>query len=242
MDGTLLDLAPTPLGVTAPPGLAGVLDRISVGLGGALAVITGRRISEMDQILAPLRVAASGVHGAEIRVVPSGTIQHLVPAMPAEIVRSLQRIARQTPGAFVEPKGAGIALHFRLARTTGTDIGGALQGLLEAHPGMFEVWPGQKVFEILPVGFNKGKALLQFADVPPFAGKTPVMIGDDHGDEPAFAAAERLNGVGLRVASENFGATRADFAGPGDVREWLAEIAEQLGCKSDRARFGGDDV
>ncbi len=228
MDGTLLDLAATPHTIRVPEGLVGLLERLADGLGGALAIITGRRIAELDLVLSPLRVAASGVHGAEMRFKADGEVEQLMPELSEEIVQSLTRFARRTPGAFAEPKGPGLAIHYRLAPAAGPVIAAELARFRERHVGEFEIWPGQKVFEVIPAGFSKGTAVAALAATAPFRGRVPIMIGDDIGDLPAFAAAERLNGFGLRVASENFGTKGADFDGPRSVRAWLAGLAERL--------------
>ncbi len=228
MDGTLLDLAATPHAIRVPEGLVELLQRLADGLEGALAIITGRRIAELDLVLSPLRLAASGVHGAEMRYQPNGEVEQLIPELSDDIVQSLTRFARRTPGAFAEPKGPGLAIHYRLAPTAGPVIGAELARFRERHLGQFEIWPGQKVFEVIPSGFSKGTAVTALAARAPFKGRVPIMIGDDIGDLPAFKAAERLNGFGLRVASENFGSKGADFDGPRSVRAWLAGLAERL--------------
>jgi trehalose 6-phosphate phosphatase len=225
MDGTLLDLAPTPGSISVPPGLVELLHRVADALDGALAILTGRKIAELDSILSSVRIAASGVHGAEMRMTPDSQVEQMVPALSQDVIAALTRIAERIPGAFAEPKGGGLAIHYRLAPTTGNEIGTALRQFVETRKGEFEVWPGQKVFEIIPSGFNKGTALSRFAAMEPFKHRIPIMIGDDHGDEPAFAAAERMKGFGLKVASENF-STGTDFEGPRAVRAWLARIAD----------------
>lgn len=225
VDGTLLDLAVTPSSITMPQGLVRILVDLAAGLGGALAFITGRRIAEIDRIFSPLQFAASGVHGAEMRLAADGRIEHMVPTLSADVVDALTQLAGQTAGAFAEPKGAGLAIHYRLAPTAGPTIAAALGAFLAIRPDEFVICPGQKVFEILPAGFTKGRALSMLAAAPPFKGRVPIMIGDDLGDEPAFAVAEALSGFALRVASENFASRTTDFAGPDAVRAWLASIA-----------------
>lgn len=225
VDGTLLDLATTPSSITVPDNLVQLLGDLSHSLGGALAIITGRRIAEIDRILAPLQLAASGVHGSEMRMTPGGETLEMMPALPDQIVEPLIALAARTPGAFAEPKGAGLAIHYRLAPDAGPAIASALADFVDSRKDQLEIWPGHKVFEVIPAGLTKGTALESLAASAPFKDRIPIMIGDDIGDEPAFAAAERLNGFGLRVASENFREHATEFSGPASVRDWLARVA-----------------
>lgn len=228
MDGTLLELAATPEGVTIPGGLVELLGRLAEGLGGALAIVTGRRIVEVDNLLAPLRLAASGVHGVELRVSSSSSLEIRTPDLSEQFVRALQELAGQAPGAFAEPKGSGLAIHYRLAPEAESAIAQQLQRFHEDNPGTFDIWPGRKVFEVIPKGFSKGTAISALANLPPFKDRIPIMIGDDVGDEPAFAAAEALGGYGLRVAGENFDKSRSDFNDPRAVLTWLEAFAQRL--------------
>lgn len=228
MDGTLLDLAETPENVIVPKGLVSLLGQLAEGLGGALAIVTGRKIEEIDQILAPLRLPASGVHGSELRVSSSAPVQQMSPDLAEDVVQSLRALAGRAPGAFAEPKGTGLAIHYRLAPQAEPEIAEALRCFHEQNAEMFDIWPGRKVFEVIPKGFSKGTAISALSALTPFKGRVPIMIGDDVGDEPAFAAAERLKGYALRVAGENFKTKHSEFANPGSVLTWLDALARRI--------------
>lgn len=228
VDGTLLELAPTPQGVEVPQGLVSLLQRLALGLDGALAIVTGRLISDIDQLLSPVRLAAAGVHGAEIRTAPDRDIERITSALPDDIVMSLRKLALDIPGVIVEPKGAGLALHYRLAPDAEGDILAELTAQLDRRAGAFELVPGKKIFEVLPSGLSKGTALARLAALPAFETRVPIMIGDDIGDEPAFAVAEGRHGFALRVAGEHYGPDAADFSGPGAVMAWLEQFALRL--------------
>lgn len=229
MDGTLLDLAPTPKSVRVPDGLIPLLQNLTLIFDGAIAIITGRMISDADQILAPLRLPASGVHGSELRKSADAEIERVSAALPDDLVVSLRKLALQIPGVLVEPKGPGLAIHYRLAPHAEAEILATLDGLLDRHAGAFELMPGKRLFEIIPSGLSKGTALAALAALPKFRDRMPIMIGDDVGDEPAFAVAEGMHGFALRVAGEQYLEDISDFAGPRSVVNWLDQLARRLG-------------
>lgn len=228
VDGTLLDLAATPKSVQVPDGLIATLQRLSLAFDGAVAIISGRLISEIDLLLAPLRLTASGVHGAELRTAPDREIERVTRALPADVVQSMRKLALDIPGVIAEPKGPGLAVHYRLAPHAEGDILTALEESLDKHGGAFELLSGKRLYEVVPSGLSKGTALAALATLPAFRGRIPIMIGDDIGDEPAFEAAENLNGYALRVAGEHYDEDVSDFAGPGAVVNWLDQLTRRL--------------
>lgn len=228
VDGTLLDLAATPKGVRVPDGLISILQRLTLAFDGAVAVITGRLIADIDLLLAPLRLPASGVHGAEIRTHADREIERVTAVLPPDVVQSIRKLALRFPGVLAEPKGAGIAIHYRLAPDAEADILAALEASLGRHAGAFELLSGKCLFEVVPSGLSKGTALAALATLPTFRGRMPIMIGDDVGDEAAFAAAEGLNGFALRVAGEYYEEDLADFADPSSVVRWLDQLGRRL--------------
>jgi trehalose 6-phosphate phosphatase len=228
IDGTLLDMALTPSTVHVPPDLADMLARTTERLSGALAIVTGRPIAEADQLLKPLKFAAAGVHGAEMRTTATGEIASLTPAFNPALLNDLRTIAEAMPGIVTENKGAGIAMHYRLVPDLREPLLATVEALLPKYPGQFAICGGRKVIEILPVGFSKGVALHKLAGLSQFKNRIPVMIGDDIADMEAFRAAESLGGVGLKVAGENFTKAEASFGGAPDVRSWLRKLNGDL--------------
>jgi trehalose 6-phosphate phosphatase len=227
-DGTLVDIAPTPNEVRAPPGLAEVLTRLSHRLNGAIAIITGRKLAEIDTILHPVEFLGAGVHGAELRTVRGGNINRVASALPSTLVDELLRRAQALPGILVEPKGPVIAIHYRQAPHLKDALEASLRSVLTAYPEGLVLNQGRKLFEIIPAGHSKGTALETLLALPDFAGRIPIMIGDDMGDIPAFAAARRLGGAGMRVAGEQFGEENVEFTGPKQVFAWLDVLASRL--------------
>jgi trehalose 6-phosphate phosphatase len=236
IDGTLLAVAPTPDAVIVPAGLVPLLASIANGLGGAAAVLTGRRIADADRLLAPLELAASGVHGTELRCEPGAAVDTLALPIPPEVVQAMNGIAHEVSGVLVEQKGCGVAVHYRNAPQARRVLESRLARIVEGCAYDLVLRQGRKVLEAVPRGYSKGTALAAIAARPPFEGRRPVMIGDDVGDEPAFAAAEGLGGLGLRVAGEHFNRDAADFPGVQAVHAWLGAMAARLAAEGDAPR------
>ncbi len=224
LDGTLIEIAQTPDGVIVPDGLAGELGRLVQVLQGALAIITGRPIGDVDRLLAPLVPVAAGIHGAELRALQHGEVVSRAGPIDDEIVQAFHRLAANYPGILVEPKGVSVALHYRQAPALAEDLQREIERVLRDGPGHLMVVEGRFVFEILPRNASKGSALETIMELPAFVGRRPIIIGDDLPDEPAIEAAIRLGGMGLKVAGEHFSSEEADFTGPADVRNWLKAL------------------
>jgi len=228
VDGTLLDIAPTPGEVVVPPELPELLVRLSKGLDGALAILTGRQLAEIDELLAPAMLVGAGVHGAELRTTPGGPITRVATELPETLVEQFNALAQRLPGIVAEPKGPGFAIHYRQAPDLKPTIEAEIRALIAQHPEDLVLCPGRKLFEVIPQGHSKGTALETLAGRPAFSGRTPVMIGDDVGDMPALAAAVKLGGVGLKVAGGHFGRSSVDLHGPEAVMAWLKKLLERI--------------
>jgi trehalose 6-phosphate phosphatase len=226
IDGTLLDMAPKPDEAVVPAGLVGTLTRLERRFGGAVALVTGRRVADADRFFAPLRLVTSGVHGAEARTRPGGETALLAAPVPPGMLQAVHAIAEREPGILVEEKGAGVAVHYRNAPHMRPAIERDL-GRIVGEWQDFAVRCGRKVLELVPRGHSKGTGLGSLMHLPAFSGRRPIMIGDDHGDEPAMRMAQCLGGFGLKVAGEHFDRSRADFDSAAGVRSWLAALADR---------------
>lgn len=224
IDGTLIDIAQKPTDVVVPPSLIVLLKRLHTRFGGALAIITGRQISEVDRLFNPLRLTASGVHGCEIRTRPDQTIEQQALTVSSANVAAISVIAARYPGVMIEPKGTGVAVHYRNVPQSAAELLGDLQSYFAGQNAQLVVAHGRMVFEILPTGFSKATAIEALSSRAPFAGRRPIMIGDDVGDIPAFDYARRAGGLALRVAGEHFSLDDAEFVSPDAVRSFLHQL------------------
>jgi trehalose 6-phosphate phosphatase len=227
LDGTLIDIASVPQDVRIPLELVPLLGRLGSGLQGALAIITGRQIVDIDQLLDPLRPVAAGVHGAELRMKVNGAVLVTVGPLDPHVTLAVHALGQLAPGVIIEPKVYSIAVHYRLAPSVEPQIERVLTGIVAGSADHFILCPGRCVIEVVPKQISKGAALEALLALPAFKGRRPVMVGDDVPDETALTAAVRHGGYGLRVAGEHFKG-QADFQGPADVRRWLASMATSL--------------
>jgi trehalose 6-phosphate phosphatase len=196
-DGTMVDIAPQPHAVHVPQPLISVLHDLNDYLHGAVAVISGRPIEQLDALLHPLRLPVAGVHGAERRSL-DGEL-HLIATHPMERIETAAReLAAHNPGLLVEDKRSSLALHYRQRPDLEALCLATMQEAVDASPGM-TLQRGKMVAEARPGGASKGRAIEDFLREPPFAGRTPVFIGDDVTDEVGFSTVQRLGGIGIKV-------------------------------------------
>ncbi len=227
IDGTLLDLAPTPREVWVPPGLSKTLGRLLMRTSGALALVSGRSLNDIDLIFAPEQFPAVGGHGAEMRIsADSEAVATHAPPMDKELKRRLAAIAKLSPGILLEDKGYSLALHYRLAPHAEKAIYEAVSLIRADLPNApIEVLPGKCVCEIKHSGFNKATGVLELMTHEPFKGRRPIFIGDDVTDEAVFGIMPDLGGLAFSVGRRARGV--ADhFDEPRDVREWLAHLLD----------------
>ena len=227
IDGTILDLAPSPQQVWVPTGLRQTLARLDALTGGALALVSGRSLHDIDLIFSPLELAAIGGHGAEMRAAGGGEALMRASPLGAALKRRLAGIAELGPGILAEDKGYSLALHYRLAPEKGDAVRAAVDKICATLPAdAVEILSGKLVVEIKPAGVNKANAVCELMNCAPFAARNPIFIGDDTTDEPVFGVIAQFGGLGFsvgRVAAD----VNGHFDKPESVRAWLARIANQ---------------
>ncbi|MDE8347607.1 MAG: trehalose-phosphatase [Acidocella sp.] len=216
IDGTLIDLAATPDAVTVPPGLPERLRQMQTRLGGALAILSGRKLADIDNLLGS-GLPCAAEHGALLRDA-AHNITHTA-ARPAEYgawLKILNRYVAAMPGLLVEEKQFSLVLHYRRAPEHEAELRQLAEQLIAGSSDAI-LLPAHCAFEFKPRNGNKGDALAYFMTTPAFLNRIPIFIGDDTTDEPAIAAADRLGGHGLHVARNFGGSTDA-------VRDWLMTL------------------
>lgn len=223
-DGTIVDIAATPNSVEVPASLRGALARLTERTGGAIALVSGRSVADLDRLFAPLRLPIVGVHGAELRLIDGAATEKRDAAGLAPRLRH-ELIALAGSGVVAEDKGFSIALHYRLAPERALAIRAAVEEICaEPWDSPIEVLPGKAVIEIKPAGFSKATGVRELMTHAPFNGRQPVFVGDDTTDETVFAILPELGGIGLSVGREIAGLS-GHFDAPADVRAWLEQLA-----------------
>jgi trehalose 6-phosphate phosphatase len=225
VDGTLVDIAPTPVDVVIPPALLRVLGELIERAGGAVALVSGRTVETIDQLFTPLVTPAIGGHGAEMRIADGAAVLQRPFLLNDALKEKLLRLAEADPRIIVEDKSHSVALHYRLAPEHEALLKHGVSEIV-ADDGDLEVLVGKSVIDIKSKLFSKGAAVMELMACEPFAGRTPIFIGDDTTDESVFAVLPELDGIGYSVGRSIEGAS-GTFGSPRDVREWLTEISRQ---------------
>ena len=222
-DGTLVEIAPTPEEARADPELLLLLQLLQERLDGALAIVTGRPVGDIDALLHPLRLTVAALHGLAVRRRDGSTMVAPVATALLDPVRdAFSAFAADHSGTRVEDKGLSVALHFRGAAGAADAADRLAQALAEASEGALRLQRGKMVVELLPAGTDKGTGIAGLMDTVPFAGRRPVFVGDDVTDEAGFAAVNRLGGMSVKVGDGSTAAARRlpDVAA---VRAWLGQ-------------------
>lgn len=217
-DGTLVEHAEHPDRAVVPDQLIATLIGLERRLGDALAVVTGRRLESLDAKLAPLRLRAAGLYGAQLRADPA--------AEPVES-RTLAGLHAQMRAAFasepriwIEDKGAAVAVHYAEVPARAADIRAAL---VAASAGLrVDILLGRGVIEAVAGGHGKDVAIRRLMREAPFRNRIPIFLGDDLSDEAGIREVQTLGGIGIKVGA---GESAAEWrlAGTGAVYDWLRE-------------------
>ncbi|KAA2211723.1 trehalose-phosphatase [Teichococcus oryzae] len=227
LDGTLIEIAPRPDAVVVPPHLPALLTRLAAGLGGAVAIVTGRGLEVAKELARggqdqPPPIAFAAEHGSIIdgAALPGAHIppMPLPPSPPPAWREEAEAFVRARPGLLLEEKRHGFVLHFRAVPEQGEAATAFLQSLVAGTE--FQVLPAHAAAELRPRAADKGTAVQWLMRHPPFAGRVPLFIGDDVTDEYGIEACRALGGTGYRIPLA--------FAGPVAVHDWLRRLADRL--------------
>ena len=228
VDGTLLDLVERPDAVRADAHLLCLVDALSGVAGGAVALITGRSLEDVDRLFAPMRFPVAAQHGAERRSAAGSVHRHDAPVEKlGQAAVELARLSTAHEGLVVEYKGITLALHYRAAPSLGDLAFQAMRSICSQLDNEFVLQPGKFLVEIRPSGKDKGEAIAEFMYEEPFLGRLPVFVGDDMTDEQGFRAVNRAGGHSVKVGP---GATEARWRLPDalSVRQWLDDYVKAV--------------
>lgn len=236
IDGTLLEFVARPHEVRVEKALLDLLAQLHAAAGGALALVSGRSVEDIDKLFSPLTFAAAGQHGTERRTADRTIRRHAPPLQ--ELGRASAEIVQLTAahsGLVLENKGMTLALHYRLAPSLRGLAEREMRAIAAGLGDGFELQSGKFVVEIKPSGKDKGSAIAEFATEAPFAGRRPVFIGDDLTDEPGFEVVNRIGGHSVKVGP---GITRARWHlfDAAAVRLWLAAYAAKFAPHAAQSR------
>lgn len=199
VDGTLLQIAQHPDAVSVSGDLRAALEALTPLFGGALALVSGRSIDNLDNLFAPLRLPCAGIHGLERRSADGSVHREHAAALLTPLRGPLASFVSRNPGLLLEDKGQSLALHFRNAPGCAEEAEALLTRLLAEGGAPLELKSGKMVLEVKPGSADKGTAIAAFMQEPPFAGRRPVFIGDDVTDEDGFAFVNAAGGLSVRV-------------------------------------------
>jgi trehalose 6-phosphate phosphatase len=224
VDGTLLEIASTPDAVKVPAALRNTLQLAAARENGALALVSGRCLRELDSLFAPCLFPAAGQHGLERRDAQGRLTRPNVEIELLQPIRAvLTEMQMKHPGLLLEDKGTALAMHYRLAPKCEVQVRKVMMDLAAPLAGQFILRPGKYVFEIAPTGCSKRTAIEAFMAEPPFINRTPVFVGDDLTDEDGFEAVNAVGGYSIRVGTNVGSVARYHFSSVSAVVAWLRE-------------------
>ena len=224
VDGTLLELADSPGAVAVDPELMPLIGRLRAASNGALALVSGRTIADLDRLFGDLHLPLAGMHGCERRDARGAL--HVAPVAIEQLTdvrEGLKRLTARHPGLLLEDKGAGLALHFLKARELEHELRAEVALLAAPLVPRFALLDGHAVIEVKPAAHTKDSAVTEFMQEAPFRGRLPIFIGDDETDYGGFEAVRRFDGLAIAVGPR----VKAEWwlPGPVAVRQWLGQLA-----------------
>jgi trehalose 6-phosphate phosphatase len=223
LDGTLVELAPVPTGVHADDALRQLIRELALAADGAVAIVTGRPISDIDRLFPDVRLPVAGQHGSERRNALGQFTRHPFVSTGLEVARrTLQQVVARHTELLLEDKGLSLALHYRQAPRLAAYAHRVMHAVQHASGNGFCVQAGKRVVELKPAGRDKGMAIVEFMQEIPFHGRIPVFIGDDLTDEQGFDVINKLGGMSVKVGRGRTSA-RWQIQNVRSVREWLSQ-------------------
>ncbi|KND55510.1 Trehalose-6-phosphate phosphatase [Candidatus Paraburkholderia kirkii] len=228
-DGTLVELASTPDGIFVPRSVPDILAALRRATNGAVAVVSGRGIDNIDSFLQMPDLTVAGLHGAERRDA-NGDVQRIGfnDERLLRMEHALEKVVNANAGMLLEIKGAALALHYRNAPDRELAARAATGRLVQEYGDAYVLQPGKMVYEIKPKDVDKGRAVRSYMAESPFVGRKPVFIGDDLTDEKGFAVVNEFDGLSVKVGQGDTVA-RARIESVELLLDWLQVISGTAG-------------
>ncbi|MBI2903222.1 MAG: trehalose-phosphatase [Candidatus Methylomirabilis oxyfera] len=232
-DGTLAPIAPSPEQSALPSSTRSVLQRLSRNPRVTVALISGRPLADLRQLVGVRNLTYVGNHGLETWhrgrrtsvAVPGRSREALSRLRP-----TLAGLVKDVPGARLEDKGLSLALHYRLAPTS--QVARLKAGIRRAarpfvRSRALSLLNGRKIIEVRPgLNWTKGDAALRLVKRMRGRRLLPICIGDDRTDEDAFGAL--IDGITIRVGAHRGSKARYYVRNVREVAALLEWIATQL--------------
>lgn len=229
IDGTLLDIAPSPEAVTVPDFLSVLLDELSRQLDGALALISGRSLCSIEKLF-PGKRDAAGTHGFELRL--KGEEKTLTELDIKNFITIVKTRIQNLPGVELEEKTYSLALHFRNSPQYEKEVNAIAEEIYCLDPENLGLIRGKCVTEIVPGAADKGLAIQKFMECEPYKGRKPIFIGDDLTDESGFIMVNRMQGLSIHIGNHSVTSANVSLASPEMLRNWLQELSKSWGAKN----------
>lgn len=222
VDGTLLEIADKPSAVRVDAEMLDLVAQLHRASGGAVALVSGRSLSNLEELLGMPRLPMAGQHGLERRDAAGRLWIHAAPpGAKCAIKEMLAPVLVRHPGLLLEDKGLTLALHYRQSPHLGSYAHRLMTRLAQESGGGLELQRGKFVVEVKPAGIDKGTAVYEYLLESPFRGRPPVFIGDDLNDEHGFAEVNKLDGISIKVGGGR-SCARFRLRDVTAVRSWLA--------------------
>ena len=228
VDGTLLEFCNNPDDVYPGVELNLILKSLSSLLKGALALVTGRRVLEIDRIFHPLQLPVGGQHGLEHRDAEGNFKLVKSLKFPENIRSQIQCFGEIYPECAIEDKSLTMAIHYRRAPKLEEKVLKFVNKLIEGEKH-FHAISGNMVIEIKPLGVDKGQSIALFMENEPFLDKLPIFIGDDVTDEDGFRYINANNGISIKVGTGTSSLARYNLDNVNAVHDWLGSLCKEMG-------------
>ncbi len=232
-DGTLIPIAEHPDEVVLSERTRGVLHRLALRPDVHLAVLSGRRLDDLERQFDGGRLFLAGAGGLESRDEDGRRQVHLPTDchLPDTLRQSLESWCQRFPGAWVEDKRFSYALHYRaVSLALQPAFGAGVRRRARPFREQAQLVHGKRVFEVMPaVPWEKSAALRLWLDARGSTG-TVFYFGDDTNDEPVHRMVRERDGIAVAIART---VSTAEFGlpSPSEVVWFLEWLEREWGAR-----------